>query len=81
MTLYQNKDEFRLCEGKNTLLPIWDPNESYYLHTPKAEKAVKGGLPITLEVRGVIDHTVQEVYISEIHEVIVGTNNQCEREH
>ncbi len=81
MTLYQNKEEFRLCADRQSLLPVWDPNEAYKTHAPKAEEAAKKGLPITFEIRGIIDRETNQVFIAEIHEVIIGVNNQCETEH
>jgi hypothetical protein len=79
ITLYQSGEVFRLCDGVDPLLPIWTPNEDYYLHTKSAEKAVKAGLPITFVVRGAISDSAKEVYVEEIHEVIVGANDQCEK--
>ena len=79
ITLYQSGEEFRLCDGVDSLLPVWTPNEEYYLHSRTADKAVEAGHPITLVVRGVISDSVKEVYVEEIYEVIVGANSQCEK--
>ena len=79
ITLYQHGEEFRLCDGADNLLPVWTPNEQYYFHSKSAEEAVNAGLPITFVVRGEILDSAKEVYVNEIHEVIVGINSQCEK--
>jgi len=81
ITLYQHGEEFRLCDGVDSLLPVWTPNEEYYLHSKSVEKAVQAGLPITIVVRGAISDSAKEVYVEEIHEVITGTNSQCTKSH
>ena len=77
LVLYQDEDSFRLCSGVKELIPFWEQNEQFDIHIPEAEKAIANGIPVTMFVRGKINHDSSEVYVARIERIVKGINNDC----